>query len=150
LRRDQVLPSVILGFMPARNRNLPRHLAWPLTTTDIGGALGPRMAHVSKLWFRAEPTADGTLLRVEWVPATVSNYGMGSSKPAYMLGLQIRVSPLKAVDRAAARAVLRQVALPELDTWICHALQASESWLQVRHDRCWQLTDGRLTRHEEQ
>jgi hypothetical protein len=143
-----VLSSVILGFMPARNRRLPRHLAWPLTTTDMGAALGPRMAHVSAAWFRARPSDDGTLLRVEWVPALVSNYGIGR-KPAHMLGLQITVYPLTALDRAAARVVLQQGALPELDTWICAALQASESWLQAWHNRRWQLADGRLTHHDE-
>jgi hypothetical protein len=107
------------------------------------------MDHIGKLWFRAEPSDDGTVLRVEWVPAPVSNYGVGGGMPTDMLGLQIGIFPLNAVDRAAARVVLRRVALPELDSWICDALQASESWLQVRHGRCWRLTDSRLTHHEQ-
>jgi hypothetical protein len=106
------------------------------------------MAHVSAARFYARPSEDGALLRAEWVPALISNYGIGR-KPAHMLGLQITIYPLMAVDRAAARTVLQQVALPELDTWIRAALQASESWLQTRHTRRWQLTDGRLVHHDE-
>lgn len=148
LSRGLVLSSVIVGFMSARNRRLPRDLAWPLTSTDIGAALGPRMAHVSAARFTARPRDDGTVLRVEWVPALVSNYGVGRM-PSHMLGLQITVYPLTAVERAAARAVLQQGALPELDAWICAALQASESWLRVRHGRRWRLADGQLAPHDE-
>ncbi|MGW1255700.1 hypothetical protein ACWD5Q_11045 [Streptomyces sp. NPDC002513] len=42
-REGRQRPSAILLAMPARNRRLPRHRAWPLTTTDINECLGPLM-----------------------------------------------------------------------------------------------------------
>jgi len=133
--------------MPARNRKLPRHLSCPLTDTDLGDALGPRLTRFGRVLFSTVPNADGTLLRVEWVPALTSNYG--GRMPEHMQGFQIRVLPTRATERAATRAVLRQGALPSLDTWITQALDASETWLQTRHQRRWHLTNGLLTRHDD-
>jgi hypothetical protein len=106
------------------------------------------MADVSAVWFCARPRDDGTLLYVEWVPELVSNYGVGRALE-HMLGLQIRVYPLAAVERAAARAVLQREALPALDAWIRAASRASESWLQVRQGRRWWLAGGELAHHDE-
>ena len=136
-----------LGSMPARDRKLPRHLSWPLTTTDIGDALGPHLSRVGKVWFGTVPNADGTLLRVEWVPALTSNYG--GRLPAHMQGFQIKVLPTRATERAGARATLRQGALPSLDTWIAQALDASDTWLRTRHQRRWRLANGFLTHHDD-
>jgi hypothetical protein len=135
--------------MSARNRRLPRHLSWPLTTSDISDALGPHMAQIGHLWFRDKPSVDGALLRVGWVPPVTFSYGIGTGMPAYMQGIQIRVSPLETTDRAAARTILRQEAMPQLDEWITEALQARETWLLTRHGRYWQLINGHLTHHDE-
>ena len=133
--------------MSARNRRLPRHLSWPLTTSDISDALGPHMPQIGSLWFRDNPSNDGTLLRVGWVPPVTSSYG--TAMPAHMQGLQISVFPLGTADRAAARAILRREAMPQLDEWISQALQAPETWLLTRHGRHWQLINGHLTHHDE-
>jgi hypothetical protein len=135
--------------MSARNRRLPRHLSWPLTTSGINDALGPHMTQIGNLGFRDNPSNDGTLLLVGWVPPVTSSYGIGTGMPAYMQGLQIRVFPLGTADRAAARTTLRQDALPQLDEWITRALQAPETWLLTRHERHWQLINGHLTHHDE-
>ena len=135
--------------MSARNRRLPRHLSWPLTTSDISDALGPRMTQIGNLGFRDNPSNDGTLLLVGWVPPVTSGYGVGTGMPAHMQGLQITVLPLGAADRAAARTILRREALPQLDEWITRALQAPETWLLTRHGRQWQLINGHLTHHDE-
>jgi len=133
--------------MSARNRRLPRHLSWPLTTSDVSGALGPTMTQIGHLGFSDNPSSDGTLLRVGWVPAVTSGYGTG--KPAHMQGVQIRVFPLATADRAAARTILRREALPQLDEWVTQALQAPETWHLARHARHWQLINGRLAHHDE-
>ena len=133
--------------MSARNRRLPRHLSWPLTTSDISDALGPHMTQIGNPWFHDNPSNDGTLLRVEWVPPVTSNYGAGM--PAYMQGLRITVLPLGTADRAAARTILRQEALPQLDEWTNQALQAPETRLLTRHGRRWQLVNGHLAHHDE-
>jgi hypothetical protein len=135
--------------MSARNRRLPRHLSWPLTTSDISDALGPHMPQIGSLWFRDNPSNDGTLLRVGWVPPVTSSYGVGTGMPAHMQGLQIMVLPLGAADRAAARTILRREALPQLDEWITQALQAPETWLLTRRGRHWQLINGHLAHHDE-
>ena len=139
----------ILGPMPARNRRLPRHLSWPLATSDISDALGPRTAQIGRLWFNTDLNSDGYLLRVAWVPPPTSNYGVGTGMPGYMAGLQINVLPIRSAERAATRNTLRQEALPQLDAWITQALQAPETWLQTRHHRCWRVTDDRLTHQDE-
>ncbi len=54
--------------MPARNRRLPRHLSWPLTTTDIRSALGVEEADSVRLYFGGRLAEDGTVLYVQWVP----------------------------------------------------------------------------------
>jgi hypothetical protein len=135
--------------MSARNRRLPRHLSWPLTTSDISDALGPHMTQIGNLGFRDKPSNDGTLLRVGWVPPVTPSYGRGTAMPAHMQGLQIRVYPVAAADRAAARTTLRQEALPQLDEWITQALQAPETWLMTRHGQDWQLINGKLAHHDE-
>jgi hypothetical protein len=70
--------------MSARNRRLPRHLSWPSTTSDISDALGLHMTRIGNLGFRGDPSNDGTLLRVGWVPPVTSSYGIGTGMPARM------------------------------------------------------------------
>jgi hypothetical protein len=135
--------------MSARNRRLPRHLSWPLTTSDISDALGPHLTQIGSLGFRDKPSNDGTLLLAGWVPPVTSSYGVGTSMPASMRGLQIRVFPAGTAERAAARTILRREALPQLDEWITRALRAPETWLLTRHARHWQLINGHLTHHDE-
>lgn len=79
---------------------------------------------------------DGTALHVEWVPPVSSNYG-GGIHPRWWSTAWIRVAPLPATERAAARHVLRQVALPELAAWISAARRAPEAWALSPHSRSW-------------
>lgn len=53
MQRGPVYAWLVLLAMSARNRRLPRHRAWPLTTTDINECLGPYTAHVTDLQFSA-------------------------------------------------------------------------------------------------
>ncbi len=61
--------------MSARNRKLPRHRAWPLTTTDITGCLGPYMSRVTDLRFLTGPDSGTIVLGAEWVAPIHRNYG---------------------------------------------------------------------------
>ncbi|MDQ0964312.1 hypothetical protein QFZ66_008190 [Streptomyces sp. B4I13] len=126
----------ILGLVPARNRRLPRDLSWPLTPSDIRAALGEQVADAADVSFVDQPRGDGTLLHVEWIPPISSNYGSGIH-PALWYSVSIRVAPLPSTERAAARSILREHALPELAAWIRAAQRAPEAWTLTRHSRSW-------------
>jgi hypothetical protein len=132
--------------MPARNRHLPRHLSWPLTTTDVNDALGTHLIHVVGLRFLTR-NGSGTMLGVEWVAPEPFNHGRGTHPNA--VGFHIDVIPIASGERAAARAVLQARALPQLHEWITHALAADETWLQERHRRYWKVVEGHLTHYDE-
>ncbi|MFE7526496.1 hypothetical protein ACFU7Y_12305 [Kitasatospora sp. NPDC057542] len=133
--------------MPARNHRLPRDLAWPLTPTDIRTVLGAHETDAADLDFDNRPWEDGTALHVEWVPRLSSNYG-GGIHPTWWCTVRIRVAPLPAADRAAARHILRQNALPELAAWISAARHAPEPWTLSRHSRSWR-PEGSSTAHRD-
>jgi hypothetical protein len=126
--------------MPARDRKLPRGLAWPLTAADISDALripvGGTSGNALDFWTR---NGGGTVLYAQWAPSLFAG----------VPGFRISVCPVPAAERAAAREILRREALPQLDAWIAEASQASESWLLARHVREWRLIEGRLTCHAE-
>ncbi|MFE4972019.1 hypothetical protein ACFRAR_07865 [Kitasatospora sp. NPDC056651] len=135
--------------MPARSRHLPRHLSWPLSSTDIRAALGDQEADAADLWFAHEPWSDGTVLQVEWIPPIPSNYGRGF--PVGILSpLRIRVGPLAAAERALAREALRRRALPALAAWVDTARHAPDGWSLCRHSRSWRFADGTITHREDQ
>ncbi|MGA5821666.1 hypothetical protein ACPC54_27825 [Kitasatospora sp. NPDC094028] len=135
--------------MSARSRRLPRDLAWPLTLTDIRTALGPQGAEGVEVEFGSRPWGDGTALDVEWVPRLSANYG-GGIHPAWWNTVRIGVSPLPAGERAAARRVLRESALPELVEWIGAARRASETWRLSRHRRRWRPEGDGTVRRDDQ
>jgi hypothetical protein len=147
---ESVLLSAILGGMPARDRNLPRGLAWPLTATDVSDAVRIPLGgtSVNDLRFLTRD-GDDTVLYVEWVPRRPSNYGHGGGLFGGVPGFRISVCPVPAAERAAAREILRGEALPQLDAWIAEASRASESWLATRQRCFWRLTEGRLIRQAE-
>lgn len=122
--------------MPARNRRLPRDLSWPLTTSDIRAALGEQVADAADVGFVDQPRSDGTLLHVEWIPPISSNYGSGIH-PALWYSVRVRVAPLPSTERAAARGILREHALPELAAWISAAQRAPVGWTLTRRSRSW-------------
>ncbi|MFF9815103.1 hypothetical protein [Streptomyces sp. NPDC014006] len=127
--------------MPSRNRRLPRELSWPLTPTDIRSVLGEQESDLTHLNFWYRPHGDGTLLHAEWYPPLSSNYGNGTH-PDLWSSVQIDVCPLPATERAGARPLLRQHALPELVNWIAAARRAPETWALAPHSRSWRLAGG--------
>lgn len=133
--------------VPARNRHLPRHLSWPLTSTDVRTALGEQMSEVKSLSFNQRCCDDGTLLSVYWTPVISSNYGSGYH-PSFWSSVRISISPLPATARAAARQALRAHALPELSDWITEARRAPDGWTLTRHQRSWRLA-GHATAHSD-
>ncbi len=128
--------SAILGRMPARNRRLPRGLSWPLTPTDIRTVLGAQEADAVDLDFGDRLWGDGTALHAEWVPPISANYG-GGIHPSWWCTVRVRIAPLPATERAAARHVLREIAVPELAAWISATRHAPEAWTLSRHSRSW-------------
>ncbi len=126
--------------MPARNRRLPRHLSWPLTTTDICSALDEPLSRTLHLDFDSVPWTDGTLLRARWVPPTGSNYGTGLH-PDWWSSVWITVGPLPSGERATAHRILHDQAFPELRAWVGRARNGSEAWALSRHSIAWRL-DG--------
>ncbi|MGW7445150.1 hypothetical protein [Kitasatospora sp. NPDC054795] len=133
--------------MPARNRRLPRDLSWPLTPTDIRAVLGAQEAEAAHLEFGNRPWEDGTALHVEWVPGLSADHG-GGIRPRWWSPVRIGVAPLPASERAAARHVLRQSALPELAAWIDAARRAPQTWTLSRHSRSWR-PEGSGTAHRD-
>ncbi|MEV0735153.1 hypothetical protein AB0I51_04125 [Streptomyces sp. NPDC050549] len=133
--------------MSARNRRLPRHRAWPLTTTDINECLGPCPARVAELRFLTGQDSGSIVLGAAWVAPHPRNHGRGIHPDT--VGFRIDFHPVHAAERAATRAVLRAHALPQLRAWIAQSTDADETWHLTPHQRYWRLTDGRLTHHDE-
>ncbi|MFJ5848504.1 hypothetical protein [Streptomyces sp. NPDC092903] len=133
--------------MSARNRRLPRHLAWPLTTTDINECLGDFMTRVTDLRFLTGHDSGTIVLGAEWIAPIPRNYGRGTHPDT--VGFGIDVHPVDAAERAAIRAVLRARALPRLHAWITEAAGADETWKSAPHRHLWRLDHGRLTHHDE-
>ncbi|WP_159400262.1 hypothetical protein [Streptomyces sp. XY431] len=129
--------------MPARNRRLPRHLSWPLTSTDICSALGETPSNALQLGFFDHHWTDRTLLKARWVPPTGSNYGTGLP-PDWWSSVWITVGPIPSSERATAHQVLREQALPELRTWVGKARNGSEAWALSRHSIAWRYVDQSL------
>ncbi|MPY31640.1 hypothetical protein FNH09_10205 [Streptomyces adustus] len=133
--------------MSARNRRLPRHRAWPLTTTDIEGCLGPLMSRVTDLRFLMGQDSGSVVLGAAWVAPLSRNYGRGVHPDS--VGARIDVHPVDATERAAVRAVLREHALPQLHAWVTRTIAADETWRLTDHQHYWRLTDGLLTHRDE-
>ncbi|MCQ9130363.1 hypothetical protein [Streptomyces hilarionis] len=133
--------------MSARNRRLPRHRAWPLTTADVEECLGPYMSHVTELRFLTGNDSGAIVLGAAWIAPEPRNHGRGIHPDT--VGFRIDVHPVDATERAATRTVLRAQALPRLHTWITQAIAADETWRLTSHQRHWRLTDGRLTHRDE-
>ncbi|MFE9255011.1 hypothetical protein [Streptomyces sp. NPDC006879] len=133
--------------MSARNRRLPRHRAWPLTTTDIQQCLGSHMGQVKELKFLTGADSGGIALGAAWVAPSPRNYGRGVHPD--MVGFFIDVHPVGATERATARAVLRSEALPQLRAWVAAAVTADETWRLTPHQRYWRISAGGLTRHDD-
>ncbi|SOB85774.1 hypothetical protein [Streptomyces sp. 1331.2] len=134
--------------MPARNRRLPRHLSWPLTPTDLRTVLGETLMDEVHLCFDEPPQHDGTLLRATWNPSITSNYGYNRF-PAEQSRVRIAITPLPAGERAHARGLLREQALPELREWLDRARRAPEWWVLTRHSVSWRVTGQEVARRED-
>ncbi|MFJ5231066.1 hypothetical protein ACIQBJ_14375 [Kitasatospora sp. NPDC088391] len=136
--------------MPARHRRLPQHLSWPLTPTDIGSGLEEAPSDALQFDFGSVRTSDGTLLTADWRPPLPSNYGSGLH-PRWWSSVHVFVTPVPSGERADARRLLREQALPELRRWIDGARTGSEAWALSRHSVSWQLVGGSLRiSHDEQ
>ncbi|MFJ3159841.1 hypothetical protein [Streptomyces kanasensis] len=133
--------------MPARNRRLPRHRAWPLTVTDIHECLGPDLARATDLQFLTGHDSGTIVLGAAWVAPCPRNHGRGIHPDS--VGFRTDVHPVDAAERATVRAVLRAQALPQLREWITQAIAADETWRLAPHQHYWRLTDGRLTHRDE-
>ncbi|QKW23401.1 hypothetical protein HUT16_33805 [Kitasatospora sp. NA04385] len=129
--------------MPARNRRLPRHLSWPLTSTDIASALGEPPSDALRLSFFDHHWTDGTLLKADWVPPIGSNHGAGLP-PDWWSSVFITVAPVPGGERATTRRILREQALPELRRWIDDARHRSQAWALSRHSISWRLAGRSL------
>ncbi|MFD0568106.1 hypothetical protein ACFQ0T_00935 [Kitasatospora gansuensis] len=128
--------------MPARNRRLPRHLSWPLTSSDLDAALGERMPRVERLYFADRPHGDGTVLSIQWYGVTVH--------PTLRSKLSLTVFPVPAAERAAARQVLLRSGLPEVTAWADRAVAAPETWREATHYRHWRLAaDGAVAHRDD-
>ncbi|MFE4449456.1 hypothetical protein [Streptomyces sp. NPDC056796] len=133
--------------MSARNRRLPRHRAWPLTSTDIDVCLGPYMSRVTDLRFLTGQDSGSIVLGAAWVAPESRTYGRGVHPDS--VGFSIDVHPVDATDRAATRDVLRAHALPQLRAWVEQGVAADETWRLTGHQHYWRLVDGRLTHRDE-
>ncbi|OKJ05603.1 hypothetical protein [Kitasatospora sp. CB01950] len=129
--------------MPARNRRLPRHLSWPLTSTDICSVLDETRSQALHLSFFDRRWTDGAILKADWVPPIGSNYGAGLP-PEWWSSVWITVGPVPSGERAAARRILREQALPELRSWVEKARNGSEAWALSRHSIAWQYANQSL------
>ncbi|GJF31492.1 hypothetical protein KNE206_41920 [Kitasatospora sp. NE20-6] len=106
-------------------------------------------ADAVSLSFDERPWGDETLLHAGWIPPISSNYG-GGLPSAWWSSVRITVAPTLGIERAAARKVLREHALPELRDWVDGARQAPEAWALTRHSISWGLVDRGLARRHDQ
>ncbi|MGY1500528.1 hypothetical protein ACW4TU_28775 [Streptomyces sp. QTS52] len=128
-------------------RRLPRHRAWPLTTTDVNESLGELADQVKDLDFLTGPGSGTIVLGARWLAPESRTYGRGIHPDS--VGFSVDVHPVDAADRAAIRALLKETALPQLHAWITQGLAAPETWRQTSHVHYWHLTDGHLTHADE-
>ncbi|WP_405768629.1 hypothetical protein [Streptomyces sp. NBC_01538] len=139
--------------MTARNRRrrprrkLPRHRAWPLTTTDVNDSLGELTVHVRELSFLTGHDSGTIVLGARWLAPESRTHGGGVHPDS--VGFYVDVHPVDAAERAAIRAVLKETALPQLHAWITHGLTAPETWRQTSHLHYWRLADGHLAHTDE-
>ncbi|MEV0847596.1 hypothetical protein AB0J21_17300 [Streptomyces sp. NPDC049954] len=133
--------------MSARRRRLPRDRAWPLTATDIDACLGAHRDHVTELRFLTGQDSGTLVLGAAWVAPAPSNHGRGTHPDA--VGLWIDVHPVAAADRAATRALLRTLALPQLHEWVTRGIDADETWRLTSHQHYWRLSGGLLSHGDE-
>ncbi|MBD0695451.1 hypothetical protein BG452_03965 [Streptomyces sp. CBMA123] len=119
-------------------------MSWPLTPTDIRTALGDALMDAVDLSFHEHISGSEVLLSAIWHPMTRSNYDYGEL-PDWWGKVQVSVGALPSHERARAREVLREHALPALRDWTAEALQRTgEAWaLHTRH-RHWWVEDGRV------
>ncbi|MFD8597985.1 hypothetical protein ACFV1L_23555 [Kitasatospora sp. NPDC059646] len=129
--------------MSARHRRLPRHLSWPLTSTDLRSALGEAPSDALQVSFGSRGSTDGSLLDALWRPPVGSNYGNGLH-PRWWSSVWIVVIPVPSAERAATRGLLRDLALPALRDWVDRARNGSEGWALTGHSLSWRLVDQRL------
>ncbi len=137
--------------MSARNRRLPRHLAWPLTATDVHDALGHLTDELRTVRFltglgadRSEPPV---VLGVTWLAPRPGNHGGGVHPDS--VGFHIDLWPVGSSDRGSARTLLRVHALPQLHEWITRARRADDTWRRTTHRHSWHLADGHLSRSDD-
>src|SRR4051794_14050874 len=97
--------------MPSRNRRLRRGQSWPVTLTDVMQGLGDAHALVRAPSFDLGSGSE-VVLAVRWVPAR-SRYHHPS-----VAGIHVSVYPVRSVDRAVVRSLLRSQGLPELREWV--------------------------------
>ncbi|WP_033258964.1 MULTISPECIES: hypothetical protein [Kitasatospora] len=135
--------------MPARNRLLPRNRSWPLTATDVRTALGDPMMDGVILSFHEHPSESRVLLSATWNRTVRSNYAYGET-PDWWGKVLVGVGNLPSAERAAARELLREQALPALREWTAEALRrADEPWALRTRQRHWSVLDGRVVHCDE-
>ncbi|WP_327695165.1 hypothetical protein [Streptomyces sp. NBC_00459] len=131
-----------------RSRRLPRHRAWPLTTTDVNESLGDLASHIRELSFLTGTDSGTIVLGARWLAPESRTYGGGIHPDS--VGFYVDVHPVDAADRAVIRATLKEAALPQLHAWIAQGLAGPETWRQTHHLHYWRLTDGHLTHADEE
>jgi hypothetical protein len=129
----------IMGSMSSRNRRLRRGQSWPVTLTDVIEGLGDAHALVKPPSF-SSGTASDVVLTVRWVPARSFNHGGEGYHPS-AIGIHVSVYPVRSVDRAAVRSLLRSQGLPELREWVMQAQQAHQTWRSDEHFGCWRYAE---------
>ncbi|MCO5997473.1 hypothetical protein [Actinoallomurus rhizosphaericola] len=132
-----------MGGMPSRNRRLRRGQSWPVTLTELAETLGDAHASVKPPSFDSGATGSDVVLAVRWVPARSFNHGGEGYHPS-AVGIHVSVYPVRSVDRAAVRSLLRSQSLPELREWVIRAQLAPESWRSDVHFGCWRYAEDDL------
>ncbi|AUY47648.1 hypothetical protein C2142_00170 [Streptomyces sp. CB01881] len=111
--------------------------------------LGEPLMDEVHLGFVEHPQYDSTLLQASRNPLTTSNYGYNKF-PAEWSRVRITIAPLPAGERAHARGILREQALPELRDWVDRIRRAPESWSLTRHSLSWRVTGHGVARREDE
>lgn len=111
--------------------------------------LGEPLMDEVRLSFYEHPQHDSTLLQVSRNSVTFSNYGYSRS-PAELSPVRISITPLPAGERAHARGILREHALPELRDWLDRLRRAPETWALTCHSLAWRVTGHGLARREDE
>lgn len=120
--------------MSSKKRSLSRHLAWPLTPSDLDDYLGDLRVTVKEIRFLSKVSETGVVMFARWIPSD-RRYGHGVH-PDYA-GIHVDVLPVGHAERSLVRAAMATQGLPHLRSWVAEVPNRAQTWLLFPQTRAW-------------